>query len=502
MKRVNVRNALDTDPRNTISLDQYLEICTQNGFTRRSDALQLLGYLHDLGVCLHFQDDESSKLYDTLILKPTWGTTAVYKVLDNPTVRNHYGRFNWADLKYIWADDQYATKRGELLELMKKFELCYEIPTKPRHYIAPQLLSNDPSAYDWDSTQNLILRYTYDFMPKGILSRFIVALHKHIHEQQTVWKSGVLLDKDQTQAEVIEYYGKREIKIRIQGKNKRDLMTIVTHELDKIHASYHRLKYQKLIPCNCSRCHDSQDPYFYSFESLKRRYLDRRFQVECDLSYESISVPCLLNDVMEVDRILPDERTYRPKPAEPPRPEIFISYAWGGDSESIVNQITQTFQAKNIHIVRDKKDLGFKGRVKSFMQRIGRGKAIIVVISEKYLKSENCMFELVQIAENGTFYDRIFPIVLDDAKIYKPIDRIQYVQHWEAQFSELDEAMRSVSQANLEGFRDDIDLYSEIRRTLPKLTGILKDMNTLTAKIHIDSGFEQLFEALEAKLSE
>ena len=37
-----------------------------------------------------------------------------------------------------------------------------------------------------------------------------------------------------------------------------------------------------------------------------------------------------------------------------------------------------------------------------------------------------------------------------------------------------DEAMSEVSQANLDGFRDDIDLYNEIRQHLPRLTSILK----------------------------
>lgn len=51
------------------------------------------------------------------------------------------------------------------------------------------------------------------------------------------------------------------------------------------------------------------------------------------------------------------------------------------------------------------------------MERIGRGKGVIVVISEKYLKSENCMFELVQISKHQQFADRIFPIVLNNANI-------------------------------------------------------------------------------------
>jgi hypothetical protein len=49
---------------------------------------------------------------------------------------------------------------------------------------------------------------------------------------------------------------------------------------------------------------------------------------------------------------------------------------------------------------------------------------VIVVLSDKYLKSENCMFELVEIAKHGNFVDRIFPVVLSSANIYDPVTRI------------------------------------------------------------------------------
>jgi hypothetical protein len=181
---------------------------------------------------------------------------------------------------------------------------------------------------------------------------------------------------------------------------------------------------------------------------------------------------------------------------------VFISYAWGGESEEIANQIEQALQPQDIVLIRDKNELGFKGRIKAFMERIGQGNAVIVIISEKYLKSENCMFELVEIARNGDFYDRIFPVVLDDAQIYKPIHRIRYIQHWEDQIQELDEAMKTVGAANMQGFRDDIDLYTEIRSTIAELTNTLKDMNTLTAQIHSESGFADLISAIQQKLEE
>lgn len=182
--------------------------------------------------------------------------------------------------------------------------------------------------------------------------------------------------------------------------------------------------------------------------------------------------------------------------------EIFISYAWGGDSEVYVNRLDQVLQSKGITIIRDKRDLGYKGLIKAFMERIGRGKCVITVISDKYLKSPNCMFELVQIAKNGEFYHRIFPIVLSDAQIYQPIERIKYIKHWEDKIKELDEAMRGVSAANLQGFREEIDQYTEIRHTIAELTNLLKDMNTLTPDIHSESEFEELVQAIAQRLDE
>jgi energy-coupling factor transporter ATP-binding protein EcfA2 len=298
---VQIRQALEQDPRNHIPVEEYFNICQQNGFTEQEDKLQLSGYLHDLGVCLHFQNDPLLK--KTVILKPKWGTYAVYKVLDNEQVIRNLGRFTWSDLADIWRDDEYANMQNELLRLMINFKLCYEIlGNSGTTYIAPQLLTANQPQYDWDKANNLTLRYTYEFMPKGILTQFIVVMHQLIDQQQYVWRSGVILSKDQTKAEIIENYGKREIKIRVAGRDKKELMTIVTYEMDRIHNTYPRLKFNKLIPCNCFVCRNQQEPYFYRFESLKRRIADKQYQVECDVSYERVDVLSLIDDVIDRNR--------------------------------------------------------------------------------------------------------------------------------------------------------------------------------------------------------
>ena len=304
-----VREALEEDSRNHISLEEYLRICSNNGFTLQKDKLQLSGYLHDLGVCLHFQDDPLLK--KTVILKPEWGTYAVYKVLDNDDVIRNLGRFNRADLEKIWSEENYAYMQDELLQLMIKFQLCYLIPGRKDSYIAPQLLSLNQPEYDWDESDNLILRYTYDFMPKGIITRFIVVIHKWIDQQQYVWRSGVILNKENTKAEVIEDYEQREIKIRITGRHKRDLLTTVTYELDQIHDSYNRLRCSKLIPCNCSSCKNSQNPYFYEFDKLRERIYYGKDTIECGSPpYNTVKVSSLIDDVIGLKQFTKDEQLH------------------------------------------------------------------------------------------------------------------------------------------------------------------------------------------------
>ncbi len=294
---VRVREALERDPRNYIGLSEYLDICQNNGFINLKDKLQLSAYLHDLGVFLHFQDDPL--LNKTVILKPHWATDAVYKVLDDAAVIHNQGHFRKDILSTIWKDYEYANMRDELLQLMVKFKLCYLIPGTRDIYVAPQLLQINQPQYNWDETSNLLLRYVYEFMPKGIITKFIVVMHLLIPKQSLVWKNGVILAKDKTLAEVVEYYDKREIRIRVTGKYKRELLAIIRYELSKIHATYQRLKFDELIPCNCSICKDSQEPYFYRFNIIQRFVGDRQEHIQCQKSYQMVSLQRLIDDMPE-----------------------------------------------------------------------------------------------------------------------------------------------------------------------------------------------------------
>ena len=131
---------------------------------------------------------------------------------------------------------------------------------------------------------------------------------------------------------------------------------------------------------------------------------------------------------------------------------------------------------------------------------MGRGDCVVLVISDQYLRSADCMHALIEIAENKQFTNRIFPIVLEDAEIYDPIKQLEYIKHWETAIEKLEKAVKEVKAANLQGIRETIDLYDAIRDKISGLTSTLKDMNSLTVDMHKALDFRELYDAISERM--
>ena len=105
--------------------------------------------------------------------------------------------------------------RDELLRLMQKFFLTYEVEHTGA-YIVPERLPPAQPTYEWAEKDNLFWRYQYDFfMPKGIISQFTVQMNRYIRQHHLVWRRGVVLERDHTTAEIIEVYeGRRDVMVK------------------------------------------------------------------------------------------------------------------------------------------------------------------------------------------------------------------------------------------------------------------------------------------------
>ncbi|MEL7145769.1 MAG: toll/interleukin-1 receptor domain-containing protein [Bacteroidota bacterium] len=190
------------------------------------------------------------------------------------------------------------------------------------------------------------------------------------------------------------------------------------------------------------------------------------------------------------------ERGLITEPAVAVQKELFISYAWGGESEAIVDRMDVVFQQNGILMIRDKRDLQFNESIREFMRQIGAGKAIVVVISDKYLKSPNCMFELLEIYQNKEFVNRIFPIILEDAAIFDPFSRIKYWEYWKEKKDQLDQLFKKHGAKAYAMLGEDFESYENIFNNFGQISNLLKDINVLTPAMHLSKDFEQLMTSI------
>ena len=288
-----VRKKLEGIEENRISYNKFCEICKSEGLD--AENIEILdGYLHDLGIILHFKDRIGLK--NIVILKPEWATGAFYKILSAKFVLHNEGVLLQNKLEQIWDKETYPSAvHPQLMELMNKFELAYELPDK-NSYLIPELLSKNEPDYNWDDEENLYFYYSYDsFLASGIITRFIVRMHQDIEKKKNgmplCWREGVVLKLQNSRALVKMKLDEKQIEIRIKGDNKRGALGAICNQLDQINASLKKISISKLIPCNCSK----NCPERYSYEKLLRAEMKREETIQCHESYEHISISLLLD---------------------------------------------------------------------------------------------------------------------------------------------------------------------------------------------------------------
>jgi len=286
-----VRELLEQNEKNWIGYSDFCQICQSKGLDEKQTDI-LDEYLHDLGVIIHFRD---IRLQDMVILKPEWATKAFYKILDTDAVKEREGILLHSELGHILDTRIYPHDvHSKLLELMNKFELVCELPDKRSHLVAELLPSTQPE-FEWDTTDNLRFYYRYEFLPAGVMTRFIVRIHQDLEKRsvgtQLCWREGAVLCRDGTRAFVRVRPLEKLIEIRIDGRNKKDLLTIIRYHFDEINRSIKKVKITKEIPCNCS----TDCSYQFDYERLLAAKKRGKNTVECQVSWEDVPISLLLD---------------------------------------------------------------------------------------------------------------------------------------------------------------------------------------------------------------
>lgn len=266
----NVKKQLENMPVHFISYDEYREICTGEDITRDNDRETLVDFLNDLGVILYFP---TLALQDTHVLEPGWATEAVYKIINSKKYMKHPGVLDLDNLDHILGTGD--KRKGEetgfvfpknkhfyIMELMRKFELCYPLDdTGGKKVLIPDLLDVEEPALgmgltggsggelDFEFSKGLQFYFQYDFLPKSVMPRFMVRMYKHIFNS-IQWRTGVVLVNAKTGAAALikSDEAARRLYISVTGNGRRDFFSYIRLTLRGINETFQKLSVTEWIP--------------------------------------------------------------------------------------------------------------------------------------------------------------------------------------------------------------------------------------------------------------
>ncbi|MBD0325216.1 MAG: GTP-binding protein [Pyrinomonadaceae bacterium] len=316
-----VKTQLETLGRdkNYINQDEYLSLCVENDVTDDPSQHTLIGFLHDLGVILHFQDDP--RLEALGILNPQWVTNGVYKILNAHQLFQNKGVLTLPMLNDILNLPAYPRdKRLFIVDMMRRFELCYDIEPNEK-FLVPDLLPKDePFTGEW--TNSLAFQYHYTVLPTSIISRFIVRMNPLIHK--TVWRSGVVLKSGGNTALVKADTEERKIYIWVGGDEptRRDFLSAIRTQFDAIHKTIAKIETREKVPVPGST------NVVVDYEHLLKLELKGVDSFIPEGLDDPISVRQLLDGVVALNdrqRELLDSRRIEHEPATPPKNPIPVA---------------------------------------------------------------------------------------------------------------------------------------------------------------------------------
>ena len=176
--------------------------------------------------------------------------------------------------------------------------------------------------------------------------------------------------------------------------------------------------------------------------------------------------------------------------------------------------ITQLVSKEVLSITRDIRGVEYHESFKRFMETISDHDFVIMLISDRYLKSSNCLYEVLETIKDRRFSDRLAYIILsnedscylDDpndiigANIYTTDGQAEYILFWQNEEQKLNKRITEINNpAATIGLSKELKHIKNIENEISEFIEFLKEYKGIPLKEHIQSNFDQLLHFMKIK---
>lgn len=153
---------------------------------------------------------------------------------------------------------------------------------------------------------------------------------------------------------------------------------------------------------------------------------------------------------------------------------MFVSYCQ--KDYVYADNIDLYFKEKNIVIHRDIRDISAWKSIREYMQTIRNMDYAILIVTDDYLKSFNCMYEVLEVMKEKNYEHKIFPVVVGTS-VYSTSGRIPYIKYWEDKYKELQNQITQIDIVNAGNLIDDLKRTQNICLSMSDFLSTVADMN-------------------------
>lgn len=175
--------------------------------------------------------------------------------------------------------------------------------------------------------------------------------------------------------------------------------------------------------------------------------------------------------------------------------KIFFSYSH--KNMDLANEIDSALRIKGIKLTRDKRDLKFS--IKEFMKTVRNHDLVLILISDPYLKSKNCMFEAIEFIKEPDYKRRIIPIVIDDVDF--DLEET-YLKYWEKIGESIEKRIKEHSSDRLKSLQEKREEINEIETNIVDFIATIKDLLYIRSTELLDKGYKKLYKRIGLEVDE
>jgi internalin A len=441
--RQRLREMLQTERKRWLERTEFEQVCAEEGGI--SDTEALLDFLHHGGVVFY----RPGLFGGRIVIDQNWALEAIYSIFDRRKclpLQRSFGRFSRSDLDLLVWQKFSQEEQKVFLGMMRSCRICFRV--RDDEYIAPELLPTWPEARDSLLAGRLLgtaadaeAQANFGFLHEGVLRSYFSVIGQQAGDAAIYWQYGCWFYEKTTDSRALiesrwenaeTETGPGVIHFRAWGQRARALVEPLVKALDQVTMG--------------------QRPTIRWTEAGARPDPSRN--------------PGDLSKLQIVETIH----------APSGKPAMYVSYAWHGID--VVDGLCQACESEGWEVFRDKKSMRYGDRISAFMKSISRADLILVVISEKYLRSPYCMAELHGIyqrslGEKDDFLERVIPFTLEDVKIGTVRDRLAHAKHWRAEFQAIEADLEAVGAEDFRLYKSMKSWHNDVSDMLAALSDVL-----------------------------